>query len=93
MTIQVLNPTHEGDFKSFKAAEGLKSLKGAKVGIISNGKKGTFHFFNALEELLIKNHGVKKVIRVVKKNYSAPAEPEIFTEVKKWDVVVAGVGD
>ena len=69
MSIQVLNPTHEGDFKSFKAAEGLKSLKGAKVGIISNGKKGTFHFFNALEELLIKNHGVKKVIRVVKKNY------------------------
>ena len=71
MSIQVLNPTHEGDFKSFKAAEGLKSLKGAKLGIISNGKKGTFHFFNALEELLIKNHGVKKVIRVVKKNYSA----------------------
>ena len=93
MSIQVLNPTHEGEFKSFKAAEGLKSLKGAKVGIISNGKKGTFYFFNALEELLIKNHGVKKVIRVVKKNYSAPAESEIFTEVKKWDAVVAGVGD
>ena len=93
MSIQVLNPTHEGDFKSFKAAEGLKSLKGAKVGIISNGKKGTFHFFNALEELLIKNHGVKKVIRVVKKNYSAPAESEIFTEVIKWDAVDAGVGD
>ena len=93
MSVQVLNPTHEGDFKSFKAAEGLKSLKGAKVGIISNGKKGTFHFFNALEELLKKNHGVKKVIRVVKKNYSAPAESEILTEVKKWDAVVAGVGD
>ena len=93
MSIQVLNPTHEGDFKSFKAAEGLKSLKGAKVGIISNGKKGTFHFFNALEELLIKNHGVKKVIRVVKKNSRAPAESQIFTEVKKWDAVVAGIGD
>ena len=93
MSIQVLNPTHEGDFKSFKAAEGLKSLKGAKVGIISNGKKGTFHFFNALEELLTKNHGVKKVIRVVKKNYSAPAEEEIMKEVKKWDAAIAGVGD
>ena len=93
MSIQVLNPTHEGDSNFFKAAEGLISLKGAKVGIISNGKKGTFHFFNALEELLIKNHGVKKVIRVVKKNYSAPAESEILTEVKKWDAVVTGVGD
>ena len=93
MSIQVLNPTHEGDFKSFKVAEGLKSLKGAKVGIISNGKKGTFHFFNALEELLVKNHGVKKVIRVVKKNYSAPAEEEIMKEVNKWDAAIAGVGD
>ncbi len=93
MSIQVLNPTHEGDFKSFKAADGLKNLKEARVGIISNGKKGTFLFFNALEELLIKNHGVKKVIRVVKKNYSAHAESEILTEVKKWDAMVAGVGD
>ena len=93
MSIRVLNPTHEGDFKSFKAAEGLKSLKEARVGIISNGKKGTFYFFNALEELLIKNHGVNKVIREVKKNYSAPAGSEILTKVKKWDAVVTGVGD
>ncbi len=57
------------------------------------GRKVLSIFFNALEELLIKNHGVKKVIRVVKKNYSAPAESEILTEVKKWDAVVAGVGD
>ncbi|MBS1255939.1 MAG: hypothetical protein MAG581_01749 [Deltaproteobacteria bacterium] len=93
MTIQVLDPTHETESKPFIAAEGLKNLNGAKVGIISNGKKGTFHFFNALEELLIKNHAVSKVVRMVKKNYSAPAETEIMKEVKKWDAVIAGVGD
>ena len=93
MTIEVLDPTYDGDTSSFTYAEGLENLKGATVGIISNGKKGTFHFFNALEDLLVKKHQAGKVIRVVKKNYSAPAEEEIMKEVKKWDAAIAGVGD
>ena len=93
MTIEVLDPTFDGDTNSFKYAAGLKNLKGATVGIISNGKKGTLHFFNALEDLLTKKYKAGKIIRVVKKNYSAPAEEEIMTEVKKWDAAIAGVGD
>jgi len=93
MMIEVLDPTFDGDTNSFKYATGLKNLKGATVGIISNGKKGTLHFFNALEDLLTKKYKAGKVIRVVKKNYSAPAEEEIMTEVKKWDAAIAGVGD
>ena len=93
MTIEVLDPTFEGDASSFKYAAGLENLMGAKVGIISNGKKGTFHFFNALEDLLKKKYKAGEVIRVIKKNYSAPAEEEIMKEVKKWDAAIAGVGD
>ena len=93
MTIEVLDPTYEGDTSSFKYAAGLKNLKGATVVIISNGKKGTFHFFNALEDLLVKKHQAGEVIRVVKKNYSAPAEEKIMNEVKNWDATIAGVGD
>ena len=93
MAIQVLDPTFEGYTSSFKYATGLEILKGATVGIISNGKKGTFHFFNALEDLLTKKYKAGEVIRVVKKNYSAPAEEEIMKEVKKWDAAIAGVGD
>ena len=93
MTIEVLDPTYDGDTSSFKYAEGLDNLKGAKVGIISNGKKGTFHFFNALEDLLTKKYKSGEVLRAVKKNYSAPAEEEIMMEVKKWDAAIAGVGD
>ena len=93
MTIEVLEPTIEGDTSSFKYAAGLKNLKGATIGIISNGKKGTFHFFNALEDQLTKKYKAGEVIRVVKKNYSAPAEEEIMKEVKKWDAAIAGVGD
>ena len=93
MTIEVLDPTYEGATSSFKYAAGLNNFKGATVGIISNGKKGTFHFFNALEDLLTKKYKAGEVIRVVKKNYSAPAEAEIMEEVKKWDAAIAGVGD
>ncbi len=93
MTIEVLDPTHEGDSREFKIASGLKDLKGSRIGLISNGKRGTLPFFNALEELLKSKYEVREVIRVVKKNYSAPAEEEIMTEVKKWDAVIAGVGD
>ena len=91
--IEVLDPTYEDDGSSFRYASGLENLENATVGIISNGKKGTFHFFNTMENLLKKKYKVGKVIRVVKKNYSAPAEEEIMKEVKKWDAAIAGVGD
>ena len=91
--IEVLDPTYEDDGSSFRYASGLENLETAPVGIISNGKKGTFHFFNTMENLLKKKYKVGKVIRVVKKNYSAPAEEKIMMEVKNWDAAIAGVGD
>ena len=91
--IEILDPTYEDDTSSFKFATGMENLDGATIGIISNGKKGTFYFFNALEDLLTKKYNVGKVIRFVKKNYSAPAEEEIMKEVKNWDAVITGVGD
>tara|TARA_B100001540_G_scaffold181141_1_gene159813 strand:- start:162 stop:443 length:282 start_codon:yes stop_codon:yes gene_type:complete len=93
MMIEVLDPTYEDDGSSFRYASGLENLENATVGIISNGKKGTFHFFNTMENLLKKKYKVGKVIRVVKKNYSAPAEEKIMKEVKNWDATIAGVGD
>ena len=93
MMIEVLDPTYEDDASSFRYASGLENLENATVGIISNGKKGTFHFFNTMENLLKKKYKVGKVIRVVKKNYSAPAEEKIMKEVKNWDATIAGVGD
>ena len=40
-----------------------------------------------------KMNDVGEVVRVVKKNYSAPADTEIMNQVPKWDAVVTGVGD
>ena len=93
MMIEVLDPTYEDDTNCFRYAPRLENLNSLTVGIISNGKKGTSHFFNAMEYLLKKKYKVGKVIRVVKKNYSAPAEEMIMEEVKNWDATIAGVGD
>ena len=60
MTIEVLDPTHEGDSREFKIASGLKDLKGSRIGLISNGKRGTLPFFNAIEELLRSKYELRK---------------------------------
>ncbi len=93
MTMEILDPTHEGEAPDFALACRLQSLDGATIGVISNGKKGTKPFFDALERELIEKYGVATVVRRTKSNYSAPADAEIMEEAKHWHALVAGVGD
>jgi len=93
MSIEVLDPSHEADAREFAPARRLQSLEGATVGIISNGKKGTKPFFDAFERELVDRHGVARVVRLSKANYSAPAEPELLNEAERWQALIAGVGD
>ena len=93
MNIEILDPTYEGDSREFRYAKGLQKIRGATVGILSNGKKGTRPFFDALEKLLLEEQGVSKVVRRTKSNYSAPAETQIMNEVRTWDAMFSGVGD
>ena len=93
MGIEILDPTHESGATPFALAKRLKTLRGVTVGIVSNGKKGTKPFFDAVERELIERHGVAKVVRLTKANYSAPAEPEILNEVERWQALISGVGD
>jgi hypothetical protein len=93
MTLQILDPTHEGAVGGFALASRLSALEGATVGIISNGKKNTIPFFDAFEDELKSHYGVAEVVRRIKSNYSAPADPHIVEEAENWDAVVAGIGD
>lgn len=93
MTIEILDPTHEGGAPNFALAARLSGLKGKTVGIVSNGKYGTKPFFDAFEQSLRNDFGVAEVVRRTKSNYSAPADAEIMQEAPKWDVLVAGIGD
>jgi len=93
VTIKFLDPTHENGSAQFAAAPRLKSLEGATVAVISNGKKNTKPFFDAMELELRKTHGVAEVVRLTKSNYSAPAEAEVLQQAEKWQAIIAGVGD
>ncbi len=91
--IDVLDPTYGDDTPEFEPAPRLATLRGATVGIVSNGKRGTLGFFDALEAELRERYGVAEVVRVVKPNYSAPAGDEIMDAAQTWHALVAGIGD
>jgi hypothetical protein len=93
MTIRVLDPSNERHAADARLAERAVSLRGKTVGFISNGKEGTKGYFKHLERMLREELGVADVVWRTKSNYSAPAEAEIVDEIKKWQAVVAGVGD
>jgi len=90
---EVLDPTHEVDATVLAAAPRLPSLAGTTVGFISNGKQGTKEFLDALEAELRSRYGVAEVVRTVKANISAPAEPAILDRARQWHALVAAVGD
>ena len=93
MPIEVLDPTYGEDQPSFEAVPRLKSLKGAVIGVVSNGKQGTGRFFDAFADRLVQQHGVARVDRLVKPNYSAPASDDIMDATATWNALVSGIGD
>jgi hypothetical protein len=93
MAIEVLDPTNETAPPVGEPAPRLATLTGRTIGIISNGKEGTQGFFSHLDRILREEFGVAEVIRRVKSNYSAPADPDIVDEMARWHAVVTGIGD
>jgi hypothetical protein len=93
MSLQVLDPTNETVPPLGQRVPRLGSLAGKTVGIISNGKEGTAGFFNHLERMLRSQFDVAEVVRRTKSNYSAPADPDIVDELRRWQAVVTGIGD
>lgn len=93
MTIDVLDPTYAERASGFAPAPRLDDLAGCTIGIISNGKRGTLAFFDALDDELRSRYGVAEVVRVVKPNYSAPAGDEIMQAAQTWHALIAGIGD
>ena len=91
--MQILDPSHEKRATEFAPAARLAALKGATVGVISNGKEGTAGFFAAFEKELRQRYGVAHVVLRTKSNFSAPADAELMDEAKRWHALVAGVGD
>ena len=91
--MRVLDPTFVETAVGFTPSPRLEDLRGTTVGIISNGKEGTAHFFAHLEAVLRDRFGVERVVQRVKHSLSAPAERAIMDEAATWDAAITGVGD
>ena len=91
--VTVLDPSFEEAPETFALPPRPPHLRGATVGIISNGKAATRPFFDHLERLVREEWGVAEVVRRTKSNYSAPAEAPLVDEAAGWAVMFAGVGD
>lgn len=93
MPLEVLDPTFDEDAAPLASADRLGTVQGAVIGFVSNGKKGTAAFFDALERELRTTHGVADVVRTIKSNYSAPAETELMSGAEHWNALISGIGD
>lgn len=93
MAIEILDPSHESAGAPFALAPRLDTLAGRTVAVLSNGKKGTKPFFDALERELKDRYRVAEVVRLTKSNYSAPAEPPLLRDSARWHALVSGIGD
>jgi hypothetical protein len=91
--MEFLDPTHETNAQPFALAPRLAALEGKTIAIVSNGKKGTRPFFDALEKEFFERHRVAEVVRLTKGNYSAPAEPPLLRDSARWHALVSGIGD
>ncbi len=93
MSIRILDPTYEEDVDASNRTPRLTSLKGRTVGLLDNRKYHVHELLNHMEELLMSQYGVKKIIRLQKPDASRPAPPEVVEEIRQCEALISAVGD
>ncbi len=92
MTIRVLDPRLDPDQEPLALAAALASLEGATIGLLDNAKIGTARFYDRLEALL-RERGVREIVRRRKPDSSRPVPRAMLDELARADAVVSGIGD
>jgi hypothetical protein len=91
--MKVYNPTSEVEAAPARQAPPLQSLRGARVGLLDNGKVNVNRFFDHVEALLRSEHGVSEVVRRRKPDVSRPVPPALLAEMSSCDAILSAVGD
>lgn len=92
----ILDPTGSSQEKRYGLApRRLRTLDGARLGLLDNSKLNAAAVLAAIGELLKERYALESiVVRTKGHGFSYPAEDRIVNElVEKCDVVIAGVGD
>ncbi len=71
-----------------------RSLRGARVCLIDNGKKNADLLLRAIGQLLRERYGAAELVMHRKPNISVPVEASVVSELKeRCDFAIAAVGD
>jgi hypothetical protein len=92
MTLRVLDPRLDPEREPLALAPALAALDGATVGLLDNAKIGTARFYDRLEALL-REQGVREIVRRRKPDSSRPVPREMLDELVHADAIVSGIGD
>lgn len=96
MPFLILDPTEQPardatttttDFKR------LADLRGARVGLLANGKTNAGALLDAVGALLEREFGARVVARENKGNASRPAPAAVLDRLDRLDLVLTAIGD
>lgn len=93
MSFRVLDPRLEAEGDGLTLARPLRTLDGAAVGLLDNGKIGTARFYDHVEAILRSRFGVQECLRRRKPDSSRPAPPELLAGLSGADAILSAVGD
>ena len=90
----ILDPTAPSGAGTQRPWKSLSSLQGKVVAFIDNSKPNFNHLAQDLGELLVRHHGVARVIHHRKRAASVPALETVYADIEaNADLVITGSGD
>lgn len=93
-TIEILIPVAEDVPEELGLSPSLPSLDGKIVGLLENRKYHADTFMAELEQTLLNDYGVKKVIYARKATYSAPHPDEkLAALLAECDAIIHAIAD
>ena len=92
--IELLDPIEPPAPAPVSLAKRLTTLEGTTLGLLENSKRNSATLLDLIADVLMKDYGVKEVVRRGKRSASYPAPDEVYDEMaRRTAAVVTGIGD
>ena len=92
-TIELVDPRGRVPVKNVTAALRRRSLQGARLGILDNGKHHGGLLLQSLEDRLAKDYGTRPGARARKRIMAEAASSAMLAELAGCDAVLTAIGD
>ena len=94
MTIRYLNPVQEADVVPASMAPRLKSLEGANLGLLANGKANAANLLAMIGDELTARFKLGRIVAEHKGSAANNCSPDLLDDLmRRCDAVITGNGD